>query len=283
MQDCFHQRVFYYWRHGLIGHVILMCENATYSRNNDLFVHIWHALALGFSNQTAESLEELSYMTGRNDLSTTYLACQYIVQRHVSQNDSPQLLQLHDEILEKIPKCNAFSASTSILVAIMFNNISFAKELFNLSEQHSEVLSMGGWIELIEGNLDLSNEYFDKALQDSYHSLDIYSLYGKALYYTQIKELDEALSYYSTILAHYDFPEIYFEKSRTYFYHHIFDNIDEIPNDAIYKLISPIELYIFRALTCLIHKSNLKLAADCLLRLTSELDQYEPMNYDLYY
>ena len=55
--ECYPERVIYYWRHGLYGHVRRICEIGLESKSTNLFLWLYHSLSLAIVGQTQKSLE----------------------------------------------------------------------------------------------------------------------------------------------------------------------------------------------------------------------------------
>ena len=43
--NCWQERFFYYWRHGLYGHCVSLCNTLAEENKNDLFLPLWATLA----------------------------------------------------------------------------------------------------------------------------------------------------------------------------------------------------------------------------------------------
>ena len=127
--ECYHERAFYYWRHGYYGHVQLICSYALKKMNNDIFLLLWNSLSLGILGKTDDALKQISQIECRADLSLLLSVSQLCIIKISSNKDQQKINELQKEIEKQIKKSNNFCISQSAQVAWMFNDIDLSNQI----------------------------------------------------------------------------------------------------------------------------------------------------------
>ena len=281
MNDCYHERVFYYWRHGLYGHVRLLCERAQKQKPNDLFLHLWQVLASGVEGRTDMAIEELKKMNYRSDLVLLFCVAQYCVHKCADEPDKKELQRLHVQILKHIDTANSFSLSTSAQVAWMFCETNVLKDIMNGVSEDVAMMPMLGWMKLTDGDYEGANRLFETVLKDPTKSYDLLTLYGKALYLTAVKNHTECIQVYARILSLYDFPEVNIEKARVYGMMGKWNMASEIALDQADHLPTRMEAELMNALAILVRGGDAKKVIASMNVIVFLISEHEAKNWRL--
>lgn len=282
MNECYHERVFYYWRHGLYGHVRLLCERAQKQKQNDLFLHLWQVLASGVEGRTDFALDELKKLNYRSDLILLFTVAQYCVHNCAPQPDSKVLAALELEITKYITTANSFSLSTAAQVAWMFCEQKILQKIIEgVPSDNNAMLPMLGWMKLTNGDYEGANELFETVLKDPSKSYDLLTLYGKALYLTAVKNHTECIQVYARILSSYDFPEVNIEKARVYGMMGKWNMAAEIALDQADHLPTRMEAELMNALAILVRGGDAKRVIASMNVIVNLISEHESQNWRL--
>lgn len=274
--ECYHERAFYYWRHGYYGHVQFICSDALTKVNNDLFLHIWKSLSLGILGQTEDALKEISEIEFRDDLLLLLLITQYCIIKSGSNINHQKVKELQSEIKKQVKISNQFCISQSAQTAFMFNNIKLANQILSYAK---EPMPISGWIQLIAGDMSSAEHIFDSILNTDPNNL--FSLYGKYIIYLTTSKNSESLEIYGKIVGRYNFPELNVEKARNSARYGNYDQAVTILHEYQHLLPTTIEYDIFSALNSIIKKADIISTNKHLIRIFHICEQHERNNWKL--
>lgn len=216
LSACFHERILYYWRHGLYGHTIYICRKLIEARNSDLFLNMWLSLSLAILKQTNSAIEEIRRMANRSDLSLLFNLCKYYIYKNAVEPDQTEIEKIQQKINSFISSSNDFCLFSSGLISYAFGDLEFAVKFADLIKNEDVSLPLYGWIALSRQEYQKAHESFDKILSNHLKSNDLLSLYGKAILLAETGDYSNSIQLYAKISSHFDFPEIQFEKARIF-------------------------------------------------------------------
>ena len=231
--ECYFERVFYYWRHGLYGHVEEICRIGLSNKNSNLFLIMYSALAKGMIQKTEEALELISKLSDRKDLVLLYNSALYCILCK-SQNPDQQKISHIKKIIDEYsinlnPLATFYSAQIFWLFGftdLCINFITKSKEIEKSVDQNGKtyypsqattaMTTLQGWVFLTSHKIQQALKIFNQVLEDKNNSYDILSLCGKASCCVRLKQFSESIQIYARIMSKYDFPELQVEKCRIY-------------------------------------------------------------------
>ncbi|OHS95945.1 TPR Domain containing protein [Tritrichomonas foetus] len=279
--ECYHERIFYYWRHGFYGHVTLISEEALKIQKNDIFLILWHALSLAVVGQTEEALAEINQIYSRGDLSFLSLVARFYVNKYDKNIDIGSHQKLFNKMQNEAKNLSSFACEFSSQISLMFGDIELAEKIIQNSEESVYTTIISGWIELVKCNYEKANKIFEKILNDTSHSFNLLALYGKTIYCSATKKYSEATQIQARILSKYNFPEIILEKGRVYSMMKKWQIAEDIVMEVKKKLPSPLEIYIFSIFNAFFRNGNIPKASKALDRIIKYVNKYEPLNFKL--
>ena len=217
MNDCFLERAFYYWRHGLYGHVKKICEIGYDEKSPNLFLVMFKSMAISKLGKTNEAIHTLSKMKQRKDLSLIYNTVTYCIHLN-SKGDNDFLVKLKKEIYETVKTANSHAIYYASYVCWLFQESDLLNLLFKQNEKLSHpfisMKTLEAWILLTKGDPNKAMTIFDDAVKNSIRTLDLFGLYGKALCHASLKQYLESNEIFESILSKYNFPELIIERLR---------------------------------------------------------------------
>ncbi|OHS93151.1 TPR Domain containing protein [Tritrichomonas foetus] len=276
--ECFHERILYYWRHGLYGHVQLLSKIALKTFNNDLFFHVWNSLSLGILGKTEIALNEIARVKCRVYLSLLLFVSQLCIHKHSKSPDIEKIQKLQKKIDKQVKSSNQFCISQSIQVAWMFNN----KELTDFLVSYvTETTSIVGWVKLTRDDYNGAEAIFDQVLAVKSNAFDLLALYGRFIIYSATLRSTESMDTYGKILSRYIFPEIDIEKARNSARYGKWDQALTISEVVKNSLPTTFEVDIFACINYLVKCANIRKASEALDSICSIAKEYEEDNWKL--
>ncbi|OHT15210.1 hypothetical protein TRFO_42667 [Tritrichomonas foetus] len=278
---CFHERILYYWRHGLYGHTISFCRKLLEARNSDLFINMWLALALSIENDTDSAIEELQRMSCRGDLALLFNVCLFFIHKNAIEPNTEIIEEIRRRIRELAPESNNFCLHSAAYISWAFGKYDLAEKFLGLVKDKEITYSLYGWISLSKKEYKNSYDYFDKVLSNHLKSTDLLSLYGKAILLANMSDFSNSIQIFAKILSHYDFPEIHFEKARIYIAMNRWPLATETVRSELNGLVSPLECHLVELFNALLTDSDIIQAEQFMKLLLEDIDQYEMKNWKL--
>lgn len=294
--NCFLERVFYYWRHGLYGHVEEICKIGLVGKTSNVFLILYDGLAKGIQQNTEQSLDILSKMEHRKDLLLLYLISKFCILSRSKKKDIQQIQELKTQIKSELSQTNPLTLYYSAQVSWFFGYHDLMNTIINKSiELQSSVdengksyaptqitysmIALQGWIALSKHNTEKALELFNSILEDKSKCFDVMSLYGKAVCFAYLGRYSECIQTYARILSKYDFPELQIEKCRIYILTNHMDFALTISNELKSKLFSLFEVNLIILIDLLLKGENSQRAAQILEDLIVGTFKYEKHNW----
>lgn len=293
--DCYQERAFYYWRHGLYGHVDEVCKIGLSNKNSNLFLTMYSALAKGMIQQTEEALETLSKLSGRKDLILLYNSALYCIHSK-AQNPNTQLISQFKKIIDEYSiNLNPLATYYSAQIFWLFGHKDICQEFITKSKQIEtsvdqngksyypsqasiSMTSLQGWIYLTENRVSQALSLFNQILENKNNSYDIFSLCGKAACLVRMRQFSESIQIYARILSKYDFPELQIEKCRVYIYMQRWELV-ALLQEAKSSLFSSFEANIMIIFNSILMSKSEQVIAALLDELISDCMKYEKQNW----
>ena len=288
--ECYNERVFYYFRHGLYGHAVHLCNEAIEKQKYDIYIIIWRSLSLAARGFIESGLNTLKPIKTRSDLQFTFLVTEYFILKMKKEHSlniefdlyDDQLKEMEKKIQESIShKINSFQAEYALQIAFLFGDFNLAFRIFKNSQESFPLLAIFGWIELVKGSYNKANAVFNKVLNNEQYSSNLLALYGKVMISSICNEHLESSQLQAKILSIYNFPEIVLEKSRILIslqkYQPAMENALQVKD----KLPSKLEIKIFSFFNGIFQNSNIPKILIDLDKLISLCSQFEAENWKL--
>lgn len=216
--ECYHERAFYYWRHGLYGHVEHICKDGLNHLESSLFLNMYIGLAKAKLGDSSAALEYLDKMQQRSDLKLIYYVCAYCVEGLSKENKDWYLSSLSSEIVQNYKSANTLSLYYAAKIAWLFN----IPKLFNLFLDRCQktdpsnhlINSLRAWIYITNNQCDLALNLLEQNLETTTSNLS--SLYAKLVCHSALNQYSDCIQTIIRIQSKYFFPELQFEKCRLY-------------------------------------------------------------------
>lgn len=279
--ECYQERVIYYWRHALYGHVKLICDLGIASKSSNLFLYIYKSLADGILGNTEVALNSIQYLQARTDLALIYNVCLYYIHKNSKDPDSSLLSSLKKEITQSLKSSNPFAAFYAGQILWMFNELKLARQIISKFEDTNSSNTLKGWIDVTEGNYSSAMTWFDLVLSDTQKSFDVLALYGKALTQAALNLSSESIQTFARILSRYKFPEIHLEKAKIYIFLDKWSLTNEMIEEAKKELPSSFEADIIGIYGALLRDGDTRHVISLLDTITKLAQEYESNN--IYY
>lgn len=212
--ECIHDRVFFYWRHGLFGHVISICSHELVKNPDDIFLQVWIGLANGVLKNTEKSLETLEILKQREDLSLLYKACLLSVKNVSNEPSKEELDQIYKDMKDLIAESNSFSIFNTCKVLMMFRLFDLSLYIIRKKPDITN-LPIKGWIYLLTDKKSEATKVFDEYFSD-YLNQDPLALYGRAIDYRNNKDYESCTQTFSKLQSSFNFPECAVDQAITY-------------------------------------------------------------------
>jgi tetratricopeptide repeat protein 21B len=218
MLPCHPERAFYYWRHGLWGHVIKVCELGSENKSASIFLYLYCGLAHVKLGATQTALTYLSRFRHRTDLSLVYQVTRYVVGRSLPSPDPDYLEEVHAEVLATIQNSNTLSIYYAAMVAWLFGERAVFRAVLQNAPDNWMLSLIRGWIALSSGQPDRAIARFRAVLEERAHSFDVLALYGLAMSHAALDEISDCVQTIARCLSKHDFPELNIERGRIYMF-----------------------------------------------------------------
>ena len=283
--ECYLERVFYYWRHGMFGHAEAVCRIGLEDKPSNLFLIIYHSLSIGMMRRTDEAIQLASKLSQRKDLILLYQTSLFCIHSHANPKNEAVMDELRSNIISKIESSNPLALYHAAQIAWMFNERWIYKGILKHCKEKQinfpNLSVLKGWMMLKASHAKSALKKFDSVLEDKTKSFDILALYGKALCYAYMNDYSDSVQVYARILSKYDFPELNVEKCRIYIQMERWEYSYSIAQELKEKLFSKVEPDIIIAMNSLLRSESEQDVSAILDELVSECMKFEPLNWGL--
>ena len=293
--DCFQERSFYYFRHGLFGHAAKICEIGLEKKQTSLILYVYCGIAQGMLGNTQEAVRIISHLKLRQDLSLVYDSALYCIYLSSKSSSQEKITNLYNNIKNKINDANPLSTFISAQIFVFFQDYDLARQIFSsvnsrLEEEkksnpnhnslfHSGLSTLEVWLDMLDGHPKRAIKKFDDIMTQNGNKYDILCLYGKAVCYTILGQYLDSIQIYNLLLSKYDFPELNLEKSRIYILMKKWDLAYNLPEDVNNKLFSQLEIKVILAFNSLLISQKDQMTTDILDDLFDDLQKFEAKNW----
>ena len=267
------ERLLYYWRHGLYGHVRVLSQQALELGNNELFTNLWLVSALVREGDTEKALEELQHLNERPDLEIVH--CVFLT---CISGDSEELTERMERLLET---ATSFAMHCGAFWAWVFSKYRTAKWMLS-HWKGKAVTALHGWMEMAAKRFDKAKQLFETHLRDPSNISDVLALYGQAVAHEELGEYTASIQVYTKILSYYDFEEVKLEKARIYFHMRLWEMAFESLESAQKHQCSPLEVHAMLAIHDILNLADLKSAEAHLTQVLGLCRAVEPKNWRLH-
>ena len=283
--ECIQERAFYYWRHGLYGHVQSICTDRPNDKPSNLFLTMLISLSKCKLGEIDEAMENLSRMKNRKDLSLVYDVCTYCInlfnkEKKINQNDLNQLLETN-----KLQKTNSLALYYATEVAWLFNIPELYEsylEFIKKSGPMSDLMqTLYAWILTTNGKYNEALETLDQSTDEYIRRFDLMALYAKIICHANSHQFSESIQIISRILSKFNFPELNIEKCRMYMAMDKWNFSNTIIDDTKNLFFSTFELNYYEVLEGLYNRQDTQEIISCLDNFFNDCTTYEKTNWPL--
>ncbi|OHT16108.1 TPR Domain containing protein [Tritrichomonas foetus] len=277
--DCFQERSFYYFRHGLYGHSHQVCEIGIQKKQTNLILYILSGVSVGFMGETEKAFQIIARLQNRTDLILLLNTCKYCIYSRSVNPNKERLKRYINAIIDTMHPYNSLAAYISSLVLWYYQEYDLVYKIRKESPQNTNLDIIHAWIELMDNHPNSALKRFEEILRRPGESNNLFCNYGKAVSYTTLGQYNESLQIYNNILAKYDFPEINIEKCRIFILLQKWDFAIQISEDIRSKFFSPFENDVIRAFHALVRSQSEHIISDLLDEVIENCMKYEQNNW----
>ena len=284
MPSLLFERVYYYWRHSLYGHVHILCSQFIKMQGNDPQFIIWDALAYGAEGKTSQGLSTLDKL---KSMLQSQLAINYAklwIHKKAKMQDFASISEIENdiEVVKKSASASSVVQAAQILWLTGDTQTAFqlAQPLAQQQPPNRDASAIIGWIKLTEGDRN-SGRWFDLANSEASltaRNVDPFVLYGKALYFANVNKWQESLTALVQLAGIADFPESNLERARVYVSSRSWDLALEAAQEGAGHYVSDIEFHFLSVLHDLAISGNLENARNSTKTLCDLVMKYESEN-----
>lgn len=278
MRSCYAERAFYYWRHGLYGHVVKICEEGMADKSSNVFLHLYRSLAIGMMGDTEHAISVLSRMQGRADLLLVQKVGKYLILISGADQDPAVIASVKKEITELLGSSNAIAVYYSVMIAWMFGKTELVNRMIGLAPA-SATQTLRAWMELTAGHPKKALQLFQEGMEGYAKSFDILALYGQAMCYAALGQASDCVQAIAGILLRNDFPELNIEKVRMYMMMQKWDLARSMMEELKPAFFSTLEVNEIVAINALLKGENDHRVGSILDALVDDCVKYERGNW----
>ena len=282
------ERIFYYWRQKMYGHVHLLCEKFLREDGNDPLFLIWDGLADGAEGKINQGLSTIDRITNRMAMGLPIVVAKLCIHKMAKIPDFSSIGQLEMEVENLKTTASADAIVSAAQIIWLAGDVPGREDqaellIHSLTTQpppNRSAAALTGWIKILKGDRS-GGRWFDMASPDHQNilsSTDAFIYYGKAMYYANIGRWNDALPNLSQLTNLADFPEAQLERARIYIAMNNWDLAIDAANESRGQCISEAEYYLIHAIYQLSQAGNLESARDSVKNLASILNEIEAMN-----
>ncbi|KAH0786423.1 TPR Domain containing protein [Histomonas meleagridis] len=280
----FFERIYYYWRLSMYGHVHQLCSGFLKENGMDPLFLIWDALASGAEGKTSAGIKTLQRITNRVANGLPLAVAELCIHQMAKMQDFASIEQLEQNIGELQKSANATSVvqAAQILWLTGHSNeaLNFVNSLTTQSPTNKIAAALVGWIKLFSADRN-SGRWFDMASVDSSISnkpTDPFVMYGKAMYFANNSRWQDALQIFVQLSSDNDFPEASLERARIYIAMNNWDLALEAASEAMGNCPSDCDIHLMNVLNALTQAGDLDSARKYVNNLCECIDQIENEN-----
>jgi tetratricopeptide repeat protein 21B len=278
------ERIFYYWRQSMYGHVHALSALFLKENGVDPLFFIWDALASGAEGKTNAGLNALEKITNRVAMGLPISVAQLCVHKMAKIPDFASIGRIESEIENLQKSASAAAVVQAAQIFWLSGNISQALSLVHpLTTQapaNKAAAALVGWIKLTVADRN-SGRWFDMASAETtmtQKSADPFVIYGKALYFANISRWQDGLQLLVQLSNISEFPEIAYERARIYIAMSNWDLALDAAAEATSKSVSDCDLHLFRVIHALSQTGDLEAARPAVESLCDSIDNFENEN-----
>ncbi|EAX97552.1 TPR Domain containing protein [Trichomonas vaginalis G3] len=278
------ERVYYYWRHAMYGHVHILCASFIKNQGSDPQFLIWDALASGAEGKTSAGLATLDKLKSMLQAQLAIAYAKLWIHKQAKMQDFASISEI-ESTLDGLK--NSASASSIIQAAQICWLTRDYETAFNLVQPltstqpaNKDASALVGWIKLTEGDRN-SGRWFDLANSDASvtaRNIDPFVIYGKALYFANVNKWQESLASLVQLSGISDFPEANLERARVYLSSRSWELALEAAQEGAGHYVSDAEIHFLTVLYELGITGNLESARNSTKSLCEVIAKYEAEN-----
>lgn len=283
--ECIQERAFYYWRHGLYGHVQIICADALKKKSSNLFLTMFISLSKAKLGDIDEAIENLSKMKNRKDLLIVYDICMYCINtcNKEKKNDIKDIQYLTEA--KNLKSTNSLALFYATEVAWLFNIPDIYEPFLEFSkkdeEENNNMKTLNAWILITKGKFEEAFNMLDQSTDEYIRRFDIMALYAKIICHSYFRQFSESGQIISRVLSKFDFPELNVEKCRIYMAMEKWAYTKNIIADSKSILFSTFESNYFEAIEGLYNGRDILEVVSTLDMLMVDILTYEKANWPL--
>ena len=238
-------------------------------------------LAYSKQNENEIAMDHIKRLSCREDLSLLYNVCLYFIHKNDDNTNSQVTEQFYRRIKELITASNYFCLHSSALISFSFGDLKLAETFLDEIKDNQQTYSLRGWICLMRMDYKNAFNHFDNILSNHKTSIDLLSMYGKAVLLSGLGDYSNSIQIYAKIMSHYNFPEMYFEEARIYIAMNRWRLAAETVKANQSSYFSKFEMNLIDLFNCLISNSDIVLGEQIIKQLITDVEQHESKNWKL--
>lgn len=281
MSKVFIERVYFYWRQSMYGHIHALCQQFQKTQGNDPLYIIWDALAFGAIGKTSTALEVLDKIKNRIASGLAISYAKLWIHNSAKNKDYTSLNEIEKEIEKLVSGANTMAVVQAAQVLWLTGDTETAFQLVHpltsQSPPNKEATALVGWIKLTEGDT-VCNKWFEMAMSDA-GSPEPTVLYGRALFFAKTNRWQDSLSAFVQLAGICDFPEASLERARIYIQSGSFDLGIEAAQEGSGKYVSDADMLLLQIFQELSQTGNLEGARGSVKTMVNLIQQLEIDNH----
>jgi len=281
MEECFRERLIYYWRHGLYGHALVLCEEGVKQKSSNLILFVWHALSHGILGNTQVALQEMERVSKRPDLIVFYKVSLLFIHSCSKTIDESIVKGIRDELSILIESKNDFSMLNAAFVAWLFGDLELSEQILKHTTENNQSKAILGWILYSKKDVTKALDMFLQILSVPQNAYDLIPLYGKACCIAAQGRFSDCFQVHAQIISRYDFPEIHMEKARIHLSTKNWGLSYSIAKESLDKMISNLEFYVIETLYNVLQNDMLFQASEAISKIYEICEKVEYSNWKL--
>ena len=277
MTRLYFERIFYYWRQSMFGHVRSLCAEFS-KENGDPMWQVWEALATGAEGRTSAGLSLLQRLSGSVALALPICVAKLCVHRMSKTQDFASIGQCESDMETHLRNANAQAVAQAAQILWLTGDCSGALQLVQplttQSPASKNAAVLVGWIKLNCADRS-AGRWFDMA---SGERPEPFVTYGKAMYFANVSRWQDSLQMFVQLAGLGEFPECICERAKVYASMGNWDLAIETMSEAEGKCVSNCDVHLMNAMHCLVKSGDLDGARTAVAALCEELQKVESTN-----
>jgi tetratricopeptide repeat protein 21B len=274
------ERIYYYWRQSLFGHVHALCSLFSKEIGHDPLFILWDALASGAEGKTSAGLSALQKVTNRVAMGLPVSVAQLSIHKMAKLQDFASIGQYESDVeqLQKSASAIAVVQAAQILwlTGDSFQATNLVNPLAAQSPPNRAAASLLGWIQLTSGDAS-AGRWFDVAF-DERKGPEPSAIYGRAMYFANTSRWQDALQCFVQLTGIADFPEISLERAKIYCAMGNWDLALEAAAERASHCVSHIDVHLLNSVHCLTQIGDLDAARKAINSLCQVIEKVEGHN-----